>query len=148
MPVVLTILLGGIAASVIFPRIQSKYQSRKDAAQRRNSLAEQVIPSFTRYIVRWRRLIEISRYEEEHSLDVTGQERKRRFVEDRNSCRDELLDNLRLCQLHFSKSVIEEIDSFIDWDESHASSTLDELPTVAEWRSRERAIVELLKAEL
>jgi hypothetical protein len=148
LPSILTVVLGGYVASVLFPRLQRKFQKASQEEERKRQIAEEVVQAFSRYVISWRRLIQISRLERERDLSESEIARKREFVSDRKEQRDLLVDKLRLCELYYCGEVCTALNGFLDWDELQSLKTLDDLPDISDWRDYERKLVGLIKNEL
>lgn len=146
-PPLITILLGGLCASILFPRWQASYTRARAAAQHRLELAESLASAFARYVTAWRRLIDIARLGVERPLTDTETERRNSFVVQRNDARDSLLDLCARSQLYYSDQVAELIASFVAWDTQQASKRLEDLPDIAEWREWEKMVLRALKRE-
>ncbi|MGB3408005.1 MAG: hypothetical protein WBA67_10965 [Jannaschia sp.] len=148
LPGLITVVAGGYVASILFPRLQRSAQRAGQVEEKRIEIAEQIVQSFNRYIVSWRRLIQISGLETVRALTPEETDRKINFVTERNARRDDLLDKLKLCQLYFCDTTCGEIDRFVVWDEGQSTKSLEALPNLEEWRRHERAITRLIKNEI
>jgi len=146
-PPLITIVLGGLFASILFPRWQEAHTRARAMAQHRLDLTEGLASAFAKYITAWRRLIDIARLGQERPLTETEIERRNAFVVQRNGARDTLLDLCARGQLYFSDQVCDLIAAFIAWDSEQASKQLAELPEIAEWREWEKRILQRLKRE-
>lgn len=146
-PPLITIILGGLFASILFPRWQEAYTRARATAQHRLDLTEGLASAFAKYITAWRRLIDIARLGLERPLTETETDRRNAFVADRNTARDALLDLCARGQLYFSDQVCDLIAAFIAWDTDQASKRLGDLPEIAEWRQWEAKILQTLKKE-
>lgn len=148
-PVMITITLGGLFATVIFPRWQDRYLSKKIRSERKIKITEEISELLNAYTNVWRRLIEISRYEknliehEHDTKDVTKM--KTQFVEQRSDIHDRLMGCLSRAKVFVSASQRREISKFIQWTESTSTLTLDELPEISEWRTWEERILSSLQ---
>ena len=149
MPPLITIVIGGFFASILFPVWQSRFNRSKAASTRRLEIAESVAKHFQKYITSWRRLISISELERDnHGLSDEQRQLKNSFVSARNANRDNLLEALCASRLYFSEQVYETIKEFINWDDLAAVKTLDSLPRVSEWREWEEKVVLALQREI
>lgn len=147
-PGLITVVAGGYMASILFPKLQRSSQRTSQIEEKKIEIAEQIVQCFNRYIVSWRRLIQISTLEETRALIPEEVDRKMGFVTERNARRDDLLDKLKLCQLYFCTSSCAEIERFVDWDEQQSNKALADLPDLEAWRIHERSIVGLIKHEI
>lgn len=148
LPGLITVVAGGYMASILFPKLQRNSQRITQIEEKKIAIAEEIVQCFNRYIVSWRRLIQISKLETERALSDDEADRKIGFVVERNERRDALLDKLKLCQLYFCDSTCGEIARFVDWDERQSSKSLEELPELTAWRQHENTIVGLIKDEI
>jgi hypothetical protein len=147
-PPLITIVLGGLFASILFPRWQDAYTRSRAASQHRIDLTEQIASAFTSYITAWRRLIAIAELGAERELSQAESDRLNGFVAERNEARDDLLDLCARGQLYFSDGACDSISEFVAWDEDQSTKRLNELPDIEEWRSWEKKILRRLKGEL
>lgn len=143
----ISIVLGGLFASILFPRWQEAHTRARAMTQHRLELTEGLASAFAKYITAWRRLIDIARLGQERPLTETEIERRNAFVVQRNGARDTLLDLCARGQLYFSDQVCDLIAAFIVWDSEQASKQLADLPEIAEWREWEKNILRRLKRE-
>ncbi len=149
-PPLITILLGGLLASVLFPRWQdqrARYQARED---RKLALAEELARNMVRYVASWNRLRTIAELEASRPDGLTEAEfeRKKSFVEARNSGRDALLDTLCSLEIYFSSDVGAAIDDFVRWDEACLALRVDELPPREEYARRRQSILTKVHKEI
>lgn len=147
-PTFSTVILGGVAASIIVPRIQRRYQRYQLRLDKKTALCEDAARAFGRYVVSWRRLRQISALEQVQALTSEEQDRKRGFVVERNARRDDLLDSLRVCKLYFCPQICSEINRFMAWDEEQAALALQDLAPLDEWRRWETQVVEALRNDI
>ena len=149
-PTLITIVIGGLFASVILPRLQGLYTKRIALSSRRLSLAEDIAASLHRYVTCWRRLIQISHHEIAKNGRLTADEiaRKDSFVTSRNEARDKLCDLLCAAQLYSTDKTSNLMKGFLFWDEKATALRINELPDISEWRVWEDRIVEQLKKDL
>lgn len=147
-PPLISILIGGLFASILFPRWQDSYTRARAATQHRLDLTEQIASAFARYITAWRRLIDIATLGQNRELNDEELERLSGFAADRNNARDELLDLCARGQLYFGKAAATDVASFLRWDEAQASKTLEELPKIEEWRAWESKVLKQLKRDI
>lgn len=148
LPSLITVLAGGYMASILFPKLQRNFQRSSQIEEKKIEIAEEIVQCFNRYVVSWRRLIQISQLEVERPLSEDETDRKMGFVTERNERRDALLDNLKLCQLYFCETTCGEISRFVDWDEKQSTKPLEDLPQLSAWRQNESSIVGLIKNEI
>lgn len=150
-PVVITIILGGLFASIIFPRWQSRYLERKTFLERRQKIVEEAAELLNSYTTSWRRVIEISRYElqlVEGDRDTTDALRmKKQFVTQRSEIHDKLMACLSRAKVVVSRQQRNEINLFIEWAESTSTLTLNELPEIGKWREWEDQLLSSLSLE-
>lgn len=148
-PPLITIVIGGLFASILIPAWQSRFNRSKAASNRRLEIAESVTRYFQKYITSWRRLISISELERENNGLLDEQRQlKNSFVIARNADRDALLEALCATRLYFSEQVYATIKEFIRWDDLASIKTLEGLPSVSEWREWEEKIVLALQREI
>lgn len=148
LPGLLTVVAGGFMASIIFPKLQKNALRVTKIEEKKVAIAEEVVQCFNRYIVSWRRLIQISELEAQRTLTGEEADRKTSFVLERNERRDKLFDKLNLCQLYFCEGVCKQVSLFFEWDELQSSKSLVDLPEIHEWRLREAKIIDLIKDEI
>ncbi len=147
-PAAITVIFGGYLAAIILPVLQRSSQRAQRNIDRKTQLSEDVVTSFSGYILSWRRLRQISELELARPLTKDEQDRKAEFVVARNQHRDSLMDSLRLCCLYFISETSSEILRFISWDEGQAALEIHNLAPLDDWRGWEVRIVEMLKTEL
>lgn len=148
LPGLITVVAGGYMASILFPKLQRSSQRVTQIEEKKIEIAEEIVQCFNRYIVSWRRLMQISQLETTRDLTEDETERKMGFVLERNERRDGLMDKLKLCELYFCSSTCGEIQRFVEWDERQSNKALDDLPDVQAWRTHEKTIVGLIKNEI
>jgi hypothetical protein len=139
------IIVGGAFASILFPRWQSMYNQTKTRTERRVSIIEDMSVHFSKYVTAWRRLLQITRLEEQRPLSEAELQRKEAFVEQRTEERDELFSSFARGQLYFTEDACALIGDFMRWDQAQSSKTIADLPDIEEWRAWERRIFSLLK---
>lgn len=149
-PPLITILIGGVLASVLFPRWQdqhARYHARED---RKLALAEEFSRNITRYLVCWRRLRTIAELELSRSDGLTEAEfeRKKKFVEARDTARDALMDTLCSLGVYFSNNVRASIDDFIRWDEACCSSRINDLPPREDYTKKRQELIAVVHREV
>ena len=147
-PSIITIVVGGICASILFPRWQAQYNRAKALGERKVALLEDIAVQFTLYIAAWRRLISIAKLERDRDLTEREMTRKDQFVQQRGETRDELLQALAKAKIYFSRQSRHQIDDFVLWDQMLGSKTLEELPPIEEWRIWEERISKCLRYEI
>lgn len=140
-PPVITVIIGGALASLLFPRWQNRAAQAKTFNERRFALMEEIADLFPRYIASWRRLMQISTLEQTRPLDEAETKRKMDFVAQRSEARDALCSALNRGQIYFSEDTWGIIQSFLIWDEGNTAKRLEDLPDVSEWRSWESRIL-------
>ena len=148
LPAIMTVLVGGFLAARVFPRLQDKFDVTKHSNQRKRDLSEEITIHFEKYISSWRRLITISKYGLDTTLNNEEVVRRETIIASRNESRDSLLAALRSGQLYFSSESSKVIDDFILWDERTSSATLSELPEVIEWRDWQKRVKSALSREV
>ena len=116
--------------------------------EKKVEIAEKVVQYFGRYIMAWRRLIQISALERARTLSDDEKNRKKEFVEDRKEMRDLLNDQLRLCQLYYCSSTCLEIEKFVSWDDEQTTKRLEDLPGIEKWSEYEDLILGRLRNEI
>lgn len=149
-PPLITVLLGGLLASILFPRWQDRYARYHAREERKLALAEQLSKDMTRYVTYWNRLRTIAELESSRTEGLSDAEfsRKQAFIDSRNSSRDSLIDTLCSTEVYFSEEVQTAIDEFLRWDESCTSLRLDELPDREEYTHRRRKILAVVHKEV
>lgn len=148
LPGLITVVAGGYLASILFPKLQRKAHRTSQFEEKKLQIAEKIVQDFNRYIVAWRRLIQISEFELAQGLSDEEYERKNQFVAQRNERRDNLLDSLKLCQLYFCEGACKEIQRFVDWDERQTQQPLEKLPGIDAWRTHESTLLGLIRDEI
>ncbi|WP_434052361.1 MAG: hypothetical protein RDA78_24395 [Roseibium sp.] len=149
-PPLITILVGGLFASILFPRWQENYARNKAREQRKLEIYEEVARWTYRYGVFWDRLITISRLEKSKAggLEDAEMERKKQFVEDRNEARLQLSDALCRAELYFSDETLRAVQRFRKWDEGLSKLYLNQLPSKEKFDEEIRIITRFLSREL
>ncbi|MGO7149018.1 hypothetical protein ACCS52_26640 [Rhizobium ruizarguesonis] len=147
-PTLMTIIIGGIFASIVLPAWQERYLRAKALASRRLEIAENVTRNFQKYITSWKRLITISVLEAESGLNEEQKQTKMGFVVARNASRDALLESLAVSRLYYPETCSEVVQSFCKWDEDRSIERLDKLPKIDAWRDWERRVLESLYRDL
>lgn len=147
-PPFVTIVIGGLFASILFPRWQDIWTRTRAASQRRLDLTQDIASAFEKYVTSWRRLVDIAGLARERPLTEAEQAQLQSFVAHRNAARDTLLDRCALGQLYFSDKGCALIDSFACWDTAQAAKRLEELPDMEEWRKWKARVMVQLRSEL
>lgn len=147
-PSLLSIIAGGLFASVLIPRWQARWSKNRAQEDRRVELYETIAEHFSLYITAWRRLIEIATLEATRPLSEQEAERKQAIVAHRTEERDELLRAFSKSSLFFSAESDARIEAFLEWDECNGAKRLDELPEIDEWKRREKEILSSLRRDL
>ncbi|PSH68602.1 hypothetical protein CU102_12625 [Phyllobacterium brassicacearum] len=147
-PSLITIVAGGVFASILLPIWQDKSAKSKALAGRRLDIAESVTKSFQKYIVSWRRLMDISKLEQKSGLSDEQKATKGELVASRNASRDALLESLAMTRIYFSTPCVTVVTSFVEWDEERASERLDQLPGISDWRIWEADVLRSIQREV
>lgn len=150
-PPLFTVLVGGLLASLLFPRWQDSYARNKAREERKLALAEELSRNMTRYVTHWNRLRTIAELEVSRAGAGLSEEefaRKKGFVEARNSARDAVIDTLCSIEIYFSKEVRTIIDDFMRWDEACMSLGIDELPTREKYALQRRKVLSAVHEEV
>ncbi|MFA3915959.1 hypothetical protein [Ruegeria hyattellae] len=149
-PPLITIFVGGLMASILFPRWQDRYNRHRAREDRKLALAEEVAQNMKKYIQAWNRLRAIAELEASRPDGLTEVEfeRKKSYVEERSNARDELHDNLVSAQLYFSADAQAAIGDFFRWDERCSELHLDQLPERSEFAVESRKVVSTIHAEI
>jgi hypothetical protein len=149
-PPLITVLIGGIFASILFPRWQDRHARYHAREERKLALAEEIARDMARYTTCWSRLRTIAELEISREDGLTDEEfeRKKGFVEARNSARDALMDTLCSLEIYFSSEVRSSIAEFVRWDEECSALRIDELPPREEYRNRSQRIVSKVSKEI
>jgi hypothetical protein len=152
---VLTVSVGAIIANVLLPRWQSSFLREKKRRDRLADVGEEIVANLNLYVTYWLRLIAISTFifeNQDHEDKAELQkalDRKENFIEQRNICRDRLLENIsRFALYNDNESSVQELEDFVNWDRSLAVLTLAELPDETEWRTREAGVNRAVKRAL
>jgi hypothetical protein len=146
-PTLVSIIVGGLFASILFPRWQSRYTRTKTLTEHRFALTEALAAQFQAYVTAWRRLIQISTLETGRALSEEEAARKGAFVVQRNEARDALWASFARGQLYFTDQTCDIIRKFMEWDETQGSKTLADLPSIEEWRQWESRLLAQLKRD-
>ncbi|KZM44084.1 hypothetical protein [Labrenzia sp. OB1] len=148
-PPLITILIGGLFASILFPRWQDRYTKSHARAQRRLEILEEVARWAMRYKTEWLRLIAISEHESKkpNGLTKTEMDRKQQHVSDRNNARLELSDALCRAEVYFSDKALEAAAAFREWDEQIMVQQLQDLPNRQEFTERFANLVRVMTVE-
>lgn len=149
-PPLITILIGGLFASILFPRWQSNFSRNKAREERKLEVYEDVSKWVNRYRVCWKRVVIISTYEANQTdgLDEAQSARKQNFLEARNDARLELSDAMCRAELYFSDSALEIVKEFRKWDDALSSLRLQELPSSAEFDAEFDLLIHTLAQEM
>lgn len=147
-PPIITVIWGGLIASVLVPRLQAKRDRSRAINERKIALYEDIADQFGRYVSAWRRLMSISMLERDRQLTPMELERKQRFIEERYVTRDALFADFAKARLYFSREACDRIDDFVAWDEANASKRLEDLPDIKSWRRHEGDVIECLGRDL
>lgn len=149
-PPLLTVFVGGLLASLLFPRWQDRHANNQARQHRRLALAEEVQRNFRRYISSWNRLRSISQLERDrpNGLSNIEFERKNKIAEARTLSRDELLDTMCSLEIYFSDEVQRRIWEFYSWDDRLATLRLEDLPSRSVFLDKQREIILLVQQEI
>lgn len=149
-PSFITILIGGIFASVIIPRWQYHDLRSRSQEERKHALAEELSRNLRRYTISWNRLRSIAELEISKQGTLTEEEtaRKRQFVEARSASRDMLLDTLCSIEIYFSEDTRKVIDEFIGWDEKCSTARIHELPPREEYAQKRQVLLQKVHREI
>jgi hypothetical protein len=148
-PPLISILVGGVVAQIVLPRLQASFNRTKLFDEKRVLVMEELAEVFPTYIANWARLISMAQAERASGgvLPPHLKQKKDEHADDRNRARDELLSLIARARLYFSDPVEEEMANFLAWDKRYVSATLDELPAVEEWTRWERRILNAMRRE-
>lgn len=147
-PPLLSVIVGGFVASAVVPRIQKNFERNKSLSSRRMELAEKISATFSKYLINWKRLVQISSAEKEAcSLSDEEKERKSNFISKRNENREQLLELCSIAVLYYSEDLCRIIREFTEWDEKYSATRLEELPPLSEWHEWRGRIIHALKEE-
>ncbi len=132
LPNIITVIAGGIAASILFPRWQEQFNRRKNFAERRLQLLKEETDAFSRYLIDRKRLMYISAFDEaELSQDQMAM--KQGFFSPRKR------DSRKSCgptsrkRISFRRSTYNQVKRFLDWDTQLTVAQLSEPPPIEEW---------------
>ncbi len=151
-PPLISIVVGGMVASLLLPRLQTGFNRSRLFEQKRMEAMERVAETFPAYIANWRRLMTVAQAQRAappQDADAAGrlEEMKLRFADQRNACRDELAALIARARLYFSDDVASLLDEFLRWDERHAQARLEDLPQPEDWRKWELKLLEAMRSE-
>lgn len=89
---------------------------------------------YSSYFLNWNRLRIISEYElSGHKLDAKSQQRKDRYVSNRDLAREGLINALFEAKLIFSDNCKKEIDLYLDFDRAQCALPFDKIAPMSEW---------------
>lgn len=162
-PPLITIIIGGLFASILYPRWQDRFLKRKAREERRLQLSEEILAKITVYIDYWRRVMQLAEHEvnfRSMQQSEKSSKKKRQYsskieeiekakleaVSNRRSIRDELMERLNRYKVYCTKQELSSIQEFIIWDEAQSIKTLDELPSIKEWREWESRVQNILSS--
>lgn len=141
LPAIFAAVVGGYFARVILPNALEEYAYSRRRTEKRIEHAEKISSLLGRYIIWWRRLIQITQLEAERILDEDEILRKLDFVKERNSSKDDLYAALSVSAFYFHERCCDVLREFIDWDEAQSAKRLTDLPDISEWRKWETRIL-------
>ena len=149
-PPLITILIGGYLASILFPKWRDSIVRTRATEDRKLALAEDLSKCLTRYLLNWNRLRTISELEMSRNTGLTEieHERKKQFVSDRNDSRDHLIDVMASAEIYFSHEVQDAIEQFKTWDEANSAMRINELPSSSEFDARKRKLLNAIHSEI
>lgn len=151
-PILISVIIGGLFASIIFPRWQDRHIVRKAFVERRQAIIEEVAELLNAYTNIWRRLIQISIHETDliaSDADTSAVvEKKMQFVARRTEVHDELMACLSRVKIYVNPKQRDEIKEFVAWAESMSTLRLDELPEISAWRDWEDRLLSKLQSHL
>lgn len=78
-PPLITIVVGGLIASVLIPRWQDAHARHHAREARRLALAEELARNFLRYVISWERLLIIAELEAERPEGLSDEEQARKI---------------------------------------------------------------------
>lgn len=147
------LVIGGIAANILYPRWQDKYLRQKSLNARKFEIGENIFSLVNIYVTTWRRLIEVSSYEKDtykalnrsrseerkNELNVKLEDasiRKMEFVKDRGVHRDALMDAVCRFKIYVDIEAQTILDDFVRWDSAQSTKTLEELD-IDKWHAWE-----------
>ncbi len=136
LPPIMAVIIGGFAAAVVFPRLQTKYLNKRQRDGRRLELQEDILANLNKYAIAWRRLSQLSTYLCENNIETDFYEsRKREFAADRNKIKDDLFSDIARFRIYAVGAQSQVLEEFVSWDESVADAELENLPHYDEWRA-------------
>ncbi len=159
------VIVGGFVANVIYPRVQDRYLRKKAFTERKSLIAEDIAAEMNTYITSWRRLVDTANYahqrqnelleESDGNLSPSAEaeldacaERMATFAESRNVCRDKLHSSLSRCRLYCDENEQSIIEDYLRWDEAQVTKSLEDLPTLKDWRLWERKLLAVSQQSL
>ncbi|MEL7215564.1 MAG: hypothetical protein AAGJ96_06475 [Pseudomonadota bacterium] len=150
-PILLTIVVGGVVANLVIPAIQRRFEINRREAERRVELRDEIAANLGLYLENWRRLLDIAvleqaRRREGGALSEDEAERKRGFVQARNAHKDEWVRNLVLGRIYFSAETMAALEAFHRWDRELSSQSLDDLPERSAWDAQSEQVFAALKS--
>lgn len=147
-PSLITILIGGLVASVLIPRWQSANARHHAREARKLELLEQFSQNCSRYLVSLNRLYTISKAETLQPLNEKETARKDGFVADRNRYRESIHDNICSLSIYFETDTEDLLKEFILWDRNAVNLPIDQAPLIIEWSQRIDSIVAHLRRKV
>jgi hypothetical protein len=148
-PPLVSVLLGGLMASILVPRWQAKFEKGRLYDKRRLELLEKISESFPLYIVNWNRLIHISLHElKKGNLTPDETLRKQGFIENRNNTRDTLISSLNASRIYFSSRTECLIEEFYHWDNECSVMRIGDIPEINAWWTWEKKLLSAMKKEI
>lgn len=146
-------VIGGVVAlggSLMVTKYQLGAEERRTIEQQRVLIWMDTAGNFNSYISNWNRLIVIAEHEEKQGrLNKREEERKERYVAERDKPKDALYGTLEKAKLFFGKEVHEQIEQFTAWEKEKVHrKRLNELPPITAWEERKNAILGSMTKEL
>ena len=120
----------------------------KGYREERMNRALEVITQLSHYIDNWRRLRTIARLASSRSLDESEQSRMKRYIDNRDVAREQLIANINIMPFFFEEEVTTEFQSFKQWDTQQSSKRLEELPEIEDWDKWLRDLSSLLRRNI
>lgn len=147
-PAGITIVVGGVFASILLPRWQNANARFHAREARRLAIAEEMAKNMERYILSLNRLLIISRAECGNPLSDAEIRRKEGFLDARNKHREALRDSMCSISLYFSSRSEIMIRKFNEWDDASVNLTVDKAPPIDQWRTRGERVMSQIRSEV
>ena len=143
LPIIFSVVIGGLLANILFPRWQQTFQESRKLIEKKFEISEEIARQFIFYHNAWRRLLYISKLEQENTLSELQMERKQSYVKLRDTSKDSLHSSLAVSKLYFSPDTCTTLDDFCRWDNAQSTKDLDDL-ALTDWELWEIRVIEAI----